>query len=190
VRLVLSAIVVVLLVAVAAGCGGGSGDQTLSVGNGQTITVPSDVDGFYGELEAILAQFPYQHWYTDCVVRASKHLLSPGEAEALSELPEAEREAKVTQVTATAGPACEKAIGRPVVDPNSSPKQLGILRAGTIPAMTQLAEAKGLTSVQVACVQNGFETMSDKNLIELRNGTDKVREGILLSVFKPCAKVK
>ncbi len=188
-RFVLPAIVVALLATAIAGCGG-SADQTLSVGNEETITVPSDVHGFYGEMEAILAQFPYQHWYTACVVRASKHLLSPAEAEALSELPEAEREAKVTRVTATAGPACEKAIGRPVVDPNASPRQLDILRAGTIPAMTQLAESKGLTSVQVACVQNGAETMSDKQLIELRNGTDKAREVILLSVFKPCAKAK
>ena len=188
-RLVLPAIVVALLAAAVAGCGG-SGDQTLSVGNEETITVPSDVHGFYGEMEAILAQFPYQHWYTACVVRASKHLLSPAEAEALSELPEAEREARVTQVTAAAGPACEKAIGRPVVDPNASSPQLDILRAGTIPTMTELAESKGLTPVQVSCVQNGFQTISDKQLVALRNGTDKVREGILLSVFKPCAMAK
>jgi hypothetical protein len=189
VRLVLSAIVVALLAAAVAGCGS-SGDQTLSVGSEETITVPSDVHGFYGELKAILDQFPYQHWYAACVVRASKHLLSPAEAEALSELPESEREAKVTQVTAAAGPACEKAIGRPVVDPNASSKQLDLLRAGTIPAMVELAESKGLSSAQVSCVQNGFETISDKQLIALRNGTDKLREGILLSVFKPCAKVK
>lgn len=188
-RLVLSAIVVALLAVAVAGCGS-SGDQTLSVGSEETITVPSDVHGFYGELEAILDQFPYQHWYTACVVRASKHLLSPAEAEALSELPEAEREAKVAQVTSAAGPACEKAIGRPVVDPNASSEQLDLLRAGTIPAMVELAESKGLTSAQASCVQNGFEMISDKQLIALRNGTDKLREGILLSVFKPCAKVK
>jgi hypothetical protein len=189
VRLVLSAVVVALLAVVLAGCGS-SGDQTLSVGNEETITVPSDVHGFYGEMEAILDQFPYQHWYTHCLVRASKHLLSPAEAEALSQLPESRREQKVTQVTATAAPACEEAIGRPVVDPNASSKQLDLLRAGTIPAMTELAEAKGLSPAQVSCVQNGFETISDKQLIALRNGTDKVREGILLSVFKPCAKAK
>jgi hypothetical protein len=189
VRLVLSALVVALLAAVVAGCGS-SGDQTLSVGSEQTITVPSDVHGFYGEMEAILAQFPYQHWYAACVVRASKHLLSPAEAEALSELSESQREAKVTQVTATAGPACEKAIGRPVVDPNASPKQLDLLRAGAIQQIVELAEANHFTSAQVSCVQNGSETISDKQLIALRNGTDKVREGILLSVFKPCAKAK
>jgi hypothetical protein len=189
VRLALPAIAVALLAAVVAGCGG-SGDQTLSVGSEETITVPGDVHGFYGEMEAILDQFPYQHWYTACVVRASKHLLSPAEAEALSELPEADREAKVTQVIGTAGPACEKAIGRPVVDPNASRKQLAILRAGTIPEVTELAEAKGLAPAQVACVQNGARAMSVKQLIQLRNGTDKAREGILLSVFKPCAKAR
>lgn len=172
-----------------AGCGS-SGDQTLSVGNGQAITVPSDVHGFYGELEAILDQFPYQHWYADCVVLQSKKLLSPAAAEALSGLSESERERKVAEVTGKAGPACEKVTGRAVIDPNASSKELDLLRAGTIPAMTELAEAKHLTPVQVACVQNAFETMPDKQLIELRNGTEERREGILLSVFKPCAKVE
>jgi hypothetical protein len=34
------------------------------------------------------------------------------------------------------------------------------------------------------------ESLPEKQLIEIGNGTKKVREGILLSVFKPCAKAK
>jgi hypothetical protein len=183
-------VIVAFAAAVVAGCGGGSGDATLSVGNGQTITVSGDVHGFYGELEAILDQFPYQHWYSDCVVRKAKQLLSPAEAETLSELSESEREQKETQVIANAGPACEESTGRPVIDPNASSKELDLLRAGSIPAITEFAEAKGFSADQVGCVQNRIETLSDKQLIATRNGSQKVREGILLSVFKPCAKAR
>lgn len=187
-RLVLPATVAALAVTVVAGCGGSS-DQTVSVGDGQTITVSGDVHGFYGELEAILGQFPYQHWYVDCVVREAKKLLGPTDAEALEGLPESEREEKSTEVAAKAGPTCEKS-GRPTIDPNASSKELALLRAGTVPAMTELAETHGMSPVQVACVESLFKKLPDEQLIALRNGTEKVREGILVSVFKPCARLK
>ncbi len=47
-----------------------------------------------------------------------------------------------------------------------------------------------MSSTQVACVQTFFEKLPDKKIIELRNGTDKLREGILVSVFRPCAQLK
>jgi hypothetical protein len=171
-----------------AGCGGSS-DQTLSVGEGQTITVSGDVHGFYGELEAILDQFPYQHWYVACVVREAKQILGPKEAEELEGLPEAEREAKAQKAAAEAEPACEK-TARPTIDPNASHKEIELLRVSTIPGITEFAETNGMSSTQVACVQDFFSKLPDEKVIELRNGTDKVREGILVSVFKPCAQLK
>jgi hypothetical protein len=60
VRLVLLFAIALIATLAVAGCGSSS-DQTLSVGDGHTITVSGDVHGFYGELEAILDQFPYQH---------------------------------------------------------------------------------------------------------------------------------
>jgi hypothetical protein len=180
--------IAVLAAAVIAGCGGSS-DQTVTVGEGQTITVDGDVHGFYDELETILDQFPYQHWYVGCVMREARKLLDPKEAKELENLPEAEREKRSTQIAAKAGPACEKS-GRPVIDPNASSKQLELLRAGSIPAMTELAENNGYSPTQVECVEAFFEKLPDKKLIELRNGTDKVREGILVSVFRPCARLK
>jgi hypothetical protein len=180
--------VVLLATAVIAGCGGSS-DQTVTVGEGQTITVGGDVHGFYDELETILDQFPYQHWYVGCVMKEAKKLLDPKEAKELEELPEAKREKRSTEIAAKAGPACEKS-GRPVIDPNASSKQLDLLRAGSIPAMTELAENNGYSPTQVECVESFFEKLPDKKLIELRNGTEKVREGILVSVFRPCAQLK
>ncbi len=53
-----------------------------------------------------------------------------------------------------------------------------------------LKEANELTASQTSCVEERVEGLSDKALVAIGNGTDKVREGILLSVFKPCAKVK
>jgi hypothetical protein len=116
--------------------------------------------------------------------------ISPAEAEALSELSESEREQKITQVTAQAKQSCEAATTRPVIDPNASDAELALLRAGYIPAMAELAEAHELTPAQVACVEHGFEAMPNKLLIQMGNGSHRVREGILLSVFKPCARVK
>jgi hypothetical protein len=172
-----------------AGCGGGSSDQTLSVGNGETITVSGDVHGFYGELEAILDQFPYQHWYVACVVREAEKILSPKEAEELAGLPEAERQEKTQQTVTEAQPGCEK-TSRPTVDPNASSKEIALLRASSLPGIVGLAETNGMSSTQVECVESFFTKLPDKKIIELRNGTDKVREGILVSVFRPCAQLK
>jgi hypothetical protein len=180
-----AALVAAVLVA---GCGGSS-DQTLSVGSGETITVSGDVHGFYGELEAILDQFPYQHWYVACVVREAEKILGPKEAEELAGLPEAERQEKTQQTVNKAQPGCEK-TARPTVDPNASSKEIALLRTSTLPGIVGLAESNGMSSTQVECVEAFFAKLPDKKIIELRNGTDKVREGILVSVFRPCAQLK
>jgi hypothetical protein len=186
---ILSSLGAVLAAAIlVAGCGGSS-DQTLSVGNGETITVSGDVHGFYGELEAILDQFPYQHWYVACVVREAEKILSPKEAEELAGLPEGERQEKTQQTVTKAQPGCEK-TARPTVDPNASSKEIALLRASSLPGIIGLAETNGMSSSQVECVEAFFEKLPDKKVIELRNGTDKVREGILVSVFRPCAQLK
>ena len=182
------ALIAALAAALLAGCGG-SGDQTATVGH-ETITVPSDAHGVYAELEAILDQLPYQSWYTKCVVGEVEGALSPKEAEELAELPEAEREEKALQITSKAGPVCEAKHDRPVIDPNASSKELDLLRAGYITSMKAVAETGGANPEQAACIERGFENLSEKELIAVGNGTKKVREGILLSIFKPCATGK
>jgi hypothetical protein len=182
-------LLVLLAALVVAGCGGGSGDQTATLGD-QTITVPSDVHGFYGELEAILDQLPYEAWYAKCVITETKKSISPEEAEVLAELPEEEREEKATEATSAAGPICEAKHRLPVVDPKASPKELALLRAGYISSMKSVAESKGATPGQAACVEEGFEELPDEELIAVVNGSKTVREGILLSVFKPCTKAE
>jgi hypothetical protein len=180
--------IVVLAAIVVAGCGG-SGDQTASL-NGETLTVPSNVHDVYGEVEAFLDQLPYQRWYVRCVVKRVEAVISPAEARALSELPEAEREGKATQVIARAVPVCEKATNRPVVDPNASSKELDLLRVGDLNSMKELAEAHHFSAAQITCIEHGFEELPDNKIIAIGNGTEKARDGILLSVFKPCAKAK
>jgi hypothetical protein len=181
------ALFAVLFAGALAGCGGGSGDQTVSVGE-ETVTVPEGTSGVYAELSAILDQLPYQPWYSKCVIGEVEKVLSPEEAEGLAELPEAEREAKAIQITSQAGPACEaKNDNRPVIDPNATAKELDLLRAGYVTSMKAVAESNGANSSQTTCVERGFEQLPEKELIEIGNGTKKVREGILLSIFKPCA---
>jgi len=184
------ALIAVLVAVTAAGCGGGSGDQTATVG-GETITVPGDTHGVYAELEAILDQLPYRPWYTRCVVGEVEKVLSPDEADELSKLPEAEREEKATQITAEAGPTCEAQHHHlPVIDPQASTKELDLLRAGYVTSMKGVAEANGATPDQTACIEAGFEQLPQKDLIAIGNGSKTAREGILLSVFKPCSKEK
>jgi hypothetical protein len=179
------ALIAVLAAVALAGCGGSS-EETGTIGN-ETLTVPSDVHGVYGELQAILDQLPYQSWYTHCVVAQVKKVLSPAEAEALAELPEAERDQKAFQVISTAGPTCERQNDRPVVDPNASTEELDLLRAGYVTSMTAVAESHGASPNQIACVEKGFAHLADPKVIGIANAPEKVREGILLSVFKPCA---
>jgi hypothetical protein len=187
-RLVLLLCASLAVTALLAGCGGSS-DQTLSVGEGQTITVSGDVHGFYGELREILDQFPYQRWYVHCVVGEARKILGPKGAKELEELPQGERQKKAQQTAGEAEPACEKSH-RPTVDPNASAAEIELLRTSSIPGIAEFAEANGMSSTQVECVQALFKKLPDQKIIELRNGTDKVREGILVSVFRPCAELK
>jgi hypothetical protein len=188
VRGTLALIAVLVAAAVLAGCGGSS-DQTLRAG-GQTITVPGDVHGFYGELEAILDQFPYQHWYTKCVVARVKKSIPPAEAEAVAKLSESQSEEKAMQAISAAGPACEKSTGRAAVDPNASSEEIAVLRADYLPSLVSLGEADKLSPTQIECLEQTFETLPDEQIVAMSNGSHEVREGILLSVFKPCAKAK
>jgi hypothetical protein len=76
-----------VLVALAAavlllGCGS-SGDQTASGG----FTVPGDVHGLSGELESVLDQLPYQHWYTRCVILEVENALSPAKPKRFRNFP-------------------------------------------------------------------------------------------------------
>jgi hypothetical protein len=179
------ALIAVLAAALVAGCGGSDGSTVGS--DGEAFTVPSDTHGFYGELEVILDQLPYEAWYTKCVVDQVKKNLSPDEAEALAQLPEGEREEKAVQVTSQAGPTCQAEHHLPMIDPNASSKELNLLRAGYVSSMAALAESNGATDDQITCVENGFEELPEKELIAVINGAKTVREGILLSVFKPCS---
>jgi hypothetical protein len=185
----LSLISVLTAVAVA-GCGGSSDDPTTATPGDQTFTVPSDVHGVYAETEAILDQLPYEAWYTKCVVEQVKKVLGPEQAEALAELPEAERDEKATAIASQAGPACEAQHHLPIVDPNASSKELDLLRAGYVTSMKAVAESNGASADQATCVEQGFEELPEKELIAIGNGSKTVREGILLSVFKPCSTKK
>lgn len=181
--LVIAALATGLLLAA---CGGGSGNQTATLGS-ETITVPADVHGIYPELEAVLAKFPYQRWYTDCLISTVKKELSPKEAEELENSPESNGAAKAEEIIAAAVPACE-ASKRPVIDPNASAKELALYRAGYVERMARYAETKGFEGAQVECVEQTVEELPGSKVVGLGNGTHRVREGILLSVLAHCVK--
>jgi hypothetical protein len=169
---------------------GSSGDQTQSVG-GAIVTVPSDVHGIYPELESLLAQFPYQRWYTTCVLARAKKELSPKEAEALNQQgPESSGVAKAEEIIAAAGSACRKSSKRPLVDPNASEKELALFRAGFVGRLRGIAEAHGFEGAQLECVGQTVEELPAGKVVGLGNGTQHVREGIELSVLAQCVKAE
>jgi hypothetical protein len=168
---------------------GSSGGKTESVGGG-TVTVPADVHGVYPELETLLAQFPYQRWYTDCVISRVKKELSPKEVEALEEQPESSSAAGAEQIIATAGHFCERSSKRALIDPNASAKELALYRAGYVEPLKSKAEAEGFEGAQVECVGETVEELPPGKVIGLGNGTSAVRKGILLSIFAQCVKAQ
>jgi len=180
--LVIAALAMGLLVAAC----GSSGGKTESVG-GATVTVPADVHGVYPELEALLAQFPYQGWYTKCVITRVKKELSPSEVEALEQKPESAGAGKAEQDIAAAGAACKKSK-RPLVDPNASEKELALFRAGFVEPLRSEAEKNGFEGAQLECVERTVEELPPGKVIALGNGTSAVRKGILLSVLAQCVK--
>jgi hypothetical protein len=183
--LVIAALAMGLLLAAC----GSSGGQTESVGGG-TVTVPADVHGVYPELETLLAQFPYQRWYTDCVISRVKKELGPKEVEALEEQPESSSAAGAEQIIATAGHFCERSSKRPLIDPNASAKELALYRAGYVEPLKSKAEAEGFEGAQVECVGETVEELPPGKVIGLGNGTTAVRKGILLSIFAQCVKAQ
>jgi hypothetical protein len=170
-----------------AACGSSGGGQTESV-EGGTITVPADVHGVYSELEALLAQFPYQHWYTNCVEARVKKELSPKEAEALDQNPESSGVGKAEQIIAAASAACKESSKRPLIDPNASDKELALFRAGFVGRLRGIAETHGFEGAQLECIEQTVEELPTGKVVGLGNGTRHVREGIELSVLAQCVK--
>ena len=168
---------------------GSSGGQTESVAGG-TITVPADVHGVFPELETLLAQFPYQRWYTDCVIARAKKEVSPKEAEVLEKQPESKGAAQAEQAIAGVVSSCKKASKRPLVDPNASEKELALFRAGFVEPYRSEAEKHGFEGAQLECVEQTVEELPGGKVVGLGNGTDAVREGILLSVLAQCVKAE
>ena len=168
---------------------GSSGGQTESVGGG-TITVPADVHGVYPELETLLAQFPYQRWYTDCVIARVKKELSPKEAEVLEQRPESSGARKADQIIAAATSACKQSSNRPLIDPDASDKELALFRAGFVGRLRGIAETHGFEGGQLECVEQTMEELPGGKVIGLGNGTPQVREGIELSVLAQCVKAE
>ncbi len=175
-----------LTAAAVAGCGGGSEEETSSFGGG-TVTIPSGVHGLYGELEALLAQFPYQPWFDQCVEAGVHKKLSQAEVEEIEKLPESKRSEQALGVIAEARTVCEKR-NRPLIDPNASEDELDLYRAGYVQPLREKAEAEEFSPEGVACVEEKVENLAAPKLLVLGNGNPSAGKVILLAVLSTCAK--
>jgi hypothetical protein len=175
-----------LTAALVAGCGGGSEDETSSFGGG-TITIPEGVHGLYPELQALLAQYPYQTWFTNCVEAGVHKKLSAAEVEAIEKLPESKRSEQALGAISEARSVCEK-TNRPLIDPNASEEELDLYRAGYVQPLREEAEAKKFSAAGIACVEEKVENLAAPKVLVLGNGNPAAGKVILLAVLSTCAK--
>ncbi len=161
-------------------CGGGDSTTSASTGGGESVDL-------FGKLGSLLARFPYTDAYRECLLEQAKGQVDEAEVEEFAALPEAERQQKTLELAFGVSSKCEKP-GQDAIDPNGTPAQMKLLRAGYVSTLAQLAAKEGFPEAATECVAEAAEGLSDQELIVIGNGSEKKREAILLGVFKGCAK--
>jgi hypothetical protein len=160
-------------------CGGG-GSSTDSTSGGAPVDL-------FAKLGTLLRRFPYTDAYRECLLEHAKGQVDESEVEEFAGLPEAERQQKTLELAFGVSSKCEKP-GQKAIDPNGTPAQMKLLRAGYVSTLAQLAAKEGFPEAATECVAEAAGKLSDAELIVIGNGSEKRREAILLGVFKGCAK--
>ncbi len=173
----LSLLALVPVVLLFAACGGGS-SSTSSAGGGS--------EDPFAQLRFVLAKFPYQPWYADCIVEEVEGKLSAGELEELAKLPEEQGRKVALRFALAAAPNCE-AHGRKPIAPHPSHVQVQLLRVGYGSTLEALGKRQGLDPKQAACLSRTIARFPDEKVVALGNATEKERERILVEVVEGCA---
>ena len=177
-RRLVSLLSLVPAVLLLASCGGGSS-------SGSTSAEPPE-DPF-GQLRFVLDKFPYEPWYTDCIVEQVEAKLSAEELEELAELPEEQGRKVALRFALGAAPKCE-ARGRKPIRTDASHVQVQLLRVGYASTLEALGRRQGLNSEQAGCLSQTIAGFPDSKVIALGNASEKQREQILVDVVEGCAK--
>jgi hypothetical protein len=161
-----------------AACGGGSSSGSTAA------ELPEDP---FGQLRFVLGKFPYEPWYTDCIVEQVEAKLSAKELEELAELPEEQGRKVALRFALGAAPRCQ-AHGRKPIREDADHVQVQLLRVGYASTLEALGKRQGLNPKQAGCLSATIAKFPDPKVIALGNASEKQREKILVDVVEGCAK--
>jgi hypothetical protein len=164
-----------------AACGGGSSTSSVS-----SSFEPAGEDPF-AELRFVLAKFPYESWYRDCIVEQVEGELSAGELEELAELPDEQGRRVALRFALGAAPECE-ARGRKPIRADATHVQVQLLRIGYASTLEALGKRQGLNATQAKCLSQTIAGFPDSKVVALGNASEAKREKILVGVVEGCAK--
>ncbi|HYC80685.1 MAG TPA: hypothetical protein VEB65_02785, partial [Solirubrobacterales bacterium] len=167
----LSFLVLAPTVLLLAACGGGSS----SIGSTATETAEDP----FAELRFVLAKFPYEPWYRDCIVEQVEDKLSVAELEELAELPEEQGRRVALRFALGAAPRCE-ARGRKPIRKNPTHVQVQLLRIGYASTLEALGKRQGLDAKQAKCLSRTIAAFPDEKIVALGNASEGKREKILV----------
>jgi hypothetical protein len=174
----LSPFALVPVVLLVAACGGGSTSTSTS------SELPEDP---FEQLRFVLGKFPYEPWYSDCIVEQVEAKLSAEELEELSELPAEQGRKVALRFALGAAPKCE-ARGRQPIRADATHVQVQLLRIGYASTLEALGKRQGLNEKQATCLSRTIAKFPDPKVVALGNAAEKEREQILVAVVEGCAQ--
>ncbi|MBS1880357.1 MAG: hypothetical protein JST31_12655 [Actinobacteria bacterium] len=177
-RTPLSLLALAPVVLLLAACGSGSSTSS--------STEAKHEDPF-AQLRFVLGKFPYEPWYSDCIVKQVEGKLNAAELEELAELPVEQGRKVALRFALGAAPKCV-ANGRNPISPDPSHVQIQLLRVGYASTLEELGKRQGLSATQTTCLSRTVARFPDAKIVALGNASEKERERILVEVVEGCAK--
>jgi hypothetical protein len=186
---ILGGILVAVVALALSACAGSDEVETIKyvpIGN-KRVKIPVDTPKeTFAVTDATLKALGYKPWWRNCIIGQAEKLLTPAEAKALTELPPSKQGESGLRVALKATPHCEEP-GRNVIDPDTGPRQLALLREQLAVGLKYLVIRDGATVTEQECVMDQARQMSGAQTVQLTNGQRGLQERLLVKLFERCA---